>query len=81
MITFEKSLPGLLEMASGDGVLGLLNLQTFWGNIVLDPPSNSHLWRMSCLPPHTQISSYGHMRSWVTSVEAWIFSGLRFIAS
>ena len=34
--------------------------QNFWGSMPADPPSDSRLQRSFFLPPHTQISSYGH---------------------
>ena len=59
MITFEKSYT-CPELASENGISGLLNFNTFWGSMPPDPPSDLHLRRSFSLPPHTQISSCGH---------------------
>ena len=49
-------------MACGNGISGLLNFKHFWRSMPPGPPSDSRLGRSSSLPPHTQMSSYGHAR-------------------
>ena len=48
-------------MASGNGISGLLNFKMFWGSMPPDRPRDWCHRRASGLPPHTQISSYGHV--------------------
>ena len=48
------------QVRTWNGISRLLNLKHFWGSMPPDPPSDWRLRRASCLPPRTQISSYGH---------------------
>ena len=58
MLPLTNHYPG--QVRTWNFISGLLNLNNFWGSMPPDPLSDWRLWRASRLPPHTQISSYGH---------------------
>ena len=63
MISVKKIITWIryeLEMASRNGISGLLNFKIFCGSMPPDPPRDWRLRSASGLPPRTQISGYGH---------------------